>query len=135
MIIYLCSKDDVTLSETSEKFKNGSIKCIFGHAESWVTDKATQILDSLQEKGLIVLSFLDEAHIPLYEHWNNFRPHLRRVPGQLRGRAVRGAPCLAMTATLTSAEIKELKNIMGFRDNNTVILQSNPIQEHHKYIR
>ena len=126
--------DTVSLSSSIDDFKNGNVKCLIGHAESWVTQTAGQILDSLQEKGLILFSFLDEAHVPLKDHWDSFRPQMRLVPGQLRGRAVRGAPCLAMTATLTPDEVLEVQKSLGFR-SNTVVLQANPIQKHHKYVK
>ena len=74
---------------------------IIGHAESLLSDVAKSILDSLQQKGKIVFSFVDKAHIPLAKHWNSIRPELKRVPGMLRGRAIRGSPFLATTATLT----------------------------------
>ena len=128
-------EDDVTLSSSLDDFKDGKVKCLIGHAESWVTEIAGQVLDSLQEKGLILFSFLDEGHTILDGHWNTFRPMMKQVPGQLRGRTVRGAPCLAMTATLTPLEIEELKKSLGLRSANTVILQANPIQGHHKYVR
>ena len=48
---------------------------------------------------------------------------MRTVPGMLRGQTVRGAPCLAMTATATSTEIEELKANMGFRAMNTRVSQ------------
>ena len=127
--------DDVNLSASVDEFKSGQINCLIGHAESWVTKTACDILDCLQEKGKILFSFLDEAHIPLKGHWDSFRPLLKLVPGQLRGRTLRGAPCLAMTATLTPLEIEELKSSLGLRASNTVVLQGNPIQRHHKYVR
>ena len=128
-------EEDVSLSASIDEFKDGKIKCLIGHAESWGTKTASDILDSLQEKGLILFSFVDEAHTPLSDHWDSFRPQMKLIPGQLRGRAVRGAPCLAMTATLTPAEIGELQVSLGLRSANTVVLQANPIQSHHKYVR
>ena len=128
--------DEVSLSTSIEDFKNGSIKCIIGHPESWISKTAGEILDSLQEKELVLFTFLDEAHVPLESHWDTFRPKMRMVPGLLRGRAVRGSPMLAMTATLKlPEEVNELQKSLGLRSTNTVVLQSNPIQEHHKYIR
>ena len=127
-------EDDIFLSDPLDDFKNGRVKCLIGHAESWISRVAQDILDSLREKGLIILTFVDEAHIPLSDHWDSFRPQLKLVPGQLRGRAVRGAPTLAMTATLTPEEVKELELSLGLR-SNTVLLKANPIQEHHKFIR
>ena len=129
------AENDVSLSASMDEFMDGTIKCILGHAESWATQTGSDILDSLQERGLILLTFLDEAHIPLKDHWNSFRPLMRQIPGQLRGRTVRGAPCLAMTATLTQLEVEELQKTLGLRSSNTVVLQANPIQKHHKYVR
>ena len=95
-----------------------------------------EILENLQEKELILFTFLDEAHVPLESHWDTFRPKMKFVPGILRGRAVRGSPMLAMTATLTlPEEVNELQKCLGLRSTNTVVLQANPIQKHHKYIR
>ena len=124
----------IVLSGPVEDFKTGRLKLLLGHAESWVSKTAQDILDSLREKGLVVLTIVDEAHIPLSDHWDSFRPQLKLVPGQLRGRAVKGAPTLAMTATLTPAEVKELETSLGLR-SNTVLLKANPIQEHHKFVR
>ena len=126
--------DDIVLSGPVEDFKTGRLKLLLGHAESWVSKTAQDILDSLREKGLVVLTIVDEAHIPVSDHWDSFRPQLKLVPGQLRGRAVKGAPTLAMMATLTPAEVKELETSLGLR-SNTVLLKANPIQEHHKFVR
>ena len=129
-------EDDVALSASIEQFKEGKITCVLGHAESWLSNTAQEILDCLQEKALILFNFLDEAHIPLGGHWDSFRPQMKLVPGMLRGRSVRGSPMLAMTATLTlTEEVSELQKILGLRSSNTVVLHSNPIQSHHKYVR
>ena len=127
--------DQVSLSTSIEEFQDGRISCMIGHAESWASNTATTILDSLQEKGLILLTFVDEAHVPLKAHWDTFRHKMKQIPGQLRGKAVRGAPCLAMTATLTQQEIPELMETLGLRPTNTVLLQANPILSNHKYVR
>lgn len=127
-------KEDVILTNSLEDFKSGKIKCILGHAESWLSSVGEEILESLQEDGKILLTFLDEAHIPLSGHWDNFRHQLKMVPGLLRGRARKGAPCLAMTATLTPQEVTELESTLGLR-SNTLVLKANCIQDHHKYIR
>jgi CRISPR/Cas system-associated endonuclease/helicase Cas3 len=127
-------EDDIELSGPVEDFKTGCLKLLLGHAESWMSRTAQDILDSLRENGLVILTIVDEAHIPLADHWDSFRPQLKLVPGQLRGRAVKGAPTLAMTATLTPAEVKELESSLGLR-SNTVLLKANPIQEHHKFVR
>ena len=85
------------------------MKCMIGHAESWVSDIAQEILNSLQEKDLVLLTFLDEAHIQLSGHWDSFRHQLELVPGLLRGRARRGSPCL------TPGAVSELEASLGLR--------------------
>ena len=128
-------EDHMALTDSVDAFKNGEVDCITGHAESWISKVAKEILDSLQRKGLILLVFVDEAHIPLVKHWDSFRPELRRVPGMLRGRAVRGSPLLATTATLTMEEEGELMASFGLRRVNTTVLRASPVLKHHKYIR
>ena len=75
--------EDVALTDPLEDFKSGRVKCLIGHAESWMSGIAQEILDSLQEEGRILMTFLDEAHIPLSGHWENFRNKLKLVPGLL----------------------------------------------------
>ena len=79
-------RDKVFLSDQVGDFEAGKVKCVIGHAESWTSEVAQEILDILQEQGKIVLTFLDEAHIALTGHWEGFRQQLRVVPGLLMGR-------------------------------------------------
>ena len=60
---------------------------------------------------------------------------MKTVPGQLRGKAIKGAPCLAMSATATTQEIEELKVNLGLRSSNTVVLRSDPVQSQFNYVR
>ena len=69
-------EDDIFLSDSIEDFKSGKVTCMIGHAESWNSGTAKDILESLKEKGLVLFTFLDEAHIPLAAHWDIFRPQL-----------------------------------------------------------
>ena len=48
---------------------------------------------------------------------------------------VRCAPVLCTTATATANEIEEVKDMMGFRDINTVVLKSDPVQSQFKFVR
>ena len=57
------------------------------------------------------------------------------VPGMLRGQAVRQAPSLCMTATATMGEVKELKEMMGFREQNTIVLSADPVQSQFNIVR
>ena len=131
------SSDDgvTTTSRPIEKFKNGEIKCILGHPESWLSATAKDILTSLQSQGRIIFTFVDEFQMNLSNHWGaEFRPYMKTLPGQLRASAVKGAPVLAMSATSTKVEVEELKSILGLR-NNTVVLQASPVQSQHMSVK
>ena len=47
---------------------------------------------------------------------------MKTGPGQLRSKAVKGAPFLAMSATATLEEVEELQANTGLRSCNTVVL-------------
>ena len=53
--------DDVNLSAPLADVKDGKIKVLLGHPESWTSKTGKDILDNLQEKGLILFTFLDEG--------------------------------------------------------------------------
>ena len=63
------------------------------------------------------------------------RPLMKTVPGELRGKTIRGAPTLCMSATATLAEIEELKVNNGLRDRNTVVLRSDPVESQFHYVK
>ena len=132
---YEADESQLALSSAKEEFMNGELDIMIGHAESWLSDVAKSILDSLQQKGKIVFSFVDEAHIPLVKHWNSFRPELKRVPGMLRGRAIRGSPFLATTATLTVNEEAEMMKCFGLRVSNSTVLRASPVLSQQKFIK
>ena len=60
---------------------------------------------------------------------------MRTIPGQLRAKAVKGAPCLVMSATATLPEVEELKTNLGLRPSNTIILRSDPVQTQFNFVR
>ena len=60
---------------------------------------------------------------------------MKTVPGMLRGQAIKHAPSLCMRATATVSEIKEMKGILGLRDVNTVVLNSDPVQSQFNVVR
>ena len=51
-------ESQLELSSAKEEFMNGVLDIIIGHAESWLSDVAKSILDSLHQKGKIVFSFV-----------------------------------------------------------------------------
>jgi len=122
--------------EPLRQCKTGDVGLLIGHPESWLTELAEEIIESLKGQGLVVGTFLDEFQMNLSDHWgSNFRPHMKTVPGQLRGKGVRSSPCLAMSATATDSDIEAIKNDLGFRSINTVVLRADPIQSQFNYIR
>ena len=60
---------------------------------------------------------------------------MKTGPGQLRSKAVKGAPFLAMSATATLEEVEELQANTGLRSCNTVVLRSDPVQGHFNYVK
>ena len=129
------SDDDSSMSKPLESFKNGDVKCIVGHPESYLTESAKEIMTFLQNQAKIVFTFVDECQMNLSDHWgDDFRPHMKSIPGMLRGKTVKQAPCLAMSATCSVSEIAELKVNLGLREANTVVLKTNPVQSQHCYV-
>ena len=55
-------RDGVKLSAPEEKFLDGSLPCLFGHAESWLSDKGRELIKALHKKGRILLNVTDEMH-------------------------------------------------------------------------
>ena len=70
----LKSNSEASLSEPKDRFTNGTMDIIFGHAESWSTSIAREIIDNLCKNGRIVFSFIDEFQMNLSTFWgSNFR--------------------------------------------------------------
>ena len=60
---------------------------------------------------------------------------MKTVPGQLRGKTIKGGPMLCMSATATLKEIEDLKIDHGLRDRNTVVLRSDPITTQFNFVK
>ena len=73
------SKTDAEFSDLINDFMSGVINFMAGHSESWLTDIAKSILNSLKEKGLIVLTSLDEFQMNLKEHWGDDFRYLAKL--------------------------------------------------------
>ena len=58
---------------------------------------------------------------------------MKSLCGLLQIFAVDGAPSLCMTATATKGDLKEMKDCLGFRDEEIVVLRASPVQEHVKF--
>ena len=64
-------KDGVKLSAPEENFLDGSLPCLFGHPESWLSEKGRQIIKELYKKQRILLIVTDEMTCSL--NWSNIR--------------------------------------------------------------
>jgi hypothetical protein len=64
-------KDGVSLSAPEEMFVDGSLPCLFGHPESWLSDKGKQLIKVLHKKGRILMMVTDEMTCSL--NWANIR--------------------------------------------------------------
>ena len=64
-------KDGVKLSAPEENFLDGSLPCLFGHPESWQSDKGKQVLKELHRRRRILMIVTDEIHCSL--NWANIR--------------------------------------------------------------
>ena len=61
--------DEAVLTESLDMFINGVIGIIIGHPESWLTDTAKDIIESLRKEERIIFSFLDEFQMNLSSFW------------------------------------------------------------------
>ena len=121
----------VTLSKPEEEFLNGNLPCLFGHPESWLSEKGQSLIQDLHKNGRIILNVTDEMHSSL--DWAKIRPQMKTLSGMIRIFSAKGAPTLAMTATATEADVAEMKVCLGLRDNVTV-LRASPVQNHMKFV-
>jgi superfamily II DNA helicase RecQ len=64
-------RDGVRLSAPEEKFLDGSLPCLFGHPESWLSEKGKELIKELHKKKRIVLNVTDEMHCCF--DWANIR--------------------------------------------------------------
>ena len=59
------------VSDPLTNFKNGDITVVLGHSESWLSSTAQDITTCLNQKGLIVGTFLDGFQMNLANHWGS----------------------------------------------------------------
>ena len=58
-------QDGVTLSRPEAEFLNGNLPCLFGHPESWMSEKGQSWIQDLHKNEIIVLNVTDEMHSSL----------------------------------------------------------------------
>ena len=64
-------KDGVKLCAPEENFLDGSLPCLFGHPESWQSEKERQLIKDLHKREKILMIVTDEMHCSL--NWSNIR--------------------------------------------------------------
>ena len=64
-------KDGVKLSAPEESFLDGSLPCLFGHPESWLSEKGREIIKKLYKRSRILMIVTDEMTCSL--DWSNIR--------------------------------------------------------------
>ena len=111
----------------------GRVRLLIAHAESFVTPKGKLILEQLEEEEVLIFVCLDECDKFTSGQWGgvHFRDEMRSIPSSIRAKcADPSSPCLAMTATLTPMEEKEVQEILCIEECDLVRIKVSPIQNH-----
>ena len=124
--------EEASLSCHLQDLLDGSYPVLFGHPESFDSKLGQHILRELQRLERLILVCIDEFHQGGQGHWDTFRPNMMKGSAGLRLYGVKNCPSLAMTATATTKEIKDVVTALGLREPPT-ILASTPIQSHIKF--
>ena len=66
-------KGEAVLSTPEEDILQGNFPILLGHPESWSHKVGQDLLRKLQKNNQVILSFLDELHQGLKNHWNSIR--------------------------------------------------------------
>ena len=125
-------KDSVNLSCDLSDILEGKISVIFGHPESFDSGLGRMILRELQKRERILLICIDEFHQAGFGHWDSFRPNMMKFSTGLRLYGIKECPSIAMTATSTEDEIRDVVRALGLREP-PVVLTSTPVQSHLKF--
>ena len=125
-------EEGANLSCDLDDLLNGKYVILFGHPESFDSKLGQHILRELQRLDRIILIGIDEFHQAGQGHWSSFRPNMMKGSTGLRLYGVKNCPTVAMTATATQSEIKEVVAALGLR-TPPVVLTSSPVQAHIKF--
>ena len=124
--------EEATLSCLMSELLEGKFSALIGHPGSFDTNLGRQILRELQRLERIFLICIDEFHQGAEGKWDSFRPNMMKSSTRLRLYGIKNCPSLAMTATASDADVKEVVASLGLR-TDPIILTSSPIQSHIKF--
>lgn len=121
----------------------GNLDLLYVAPERLVRPEFVSVLEELNQRGLIALLAIDEAHC-ISQWGHDFRPEYRELTN-VRAK-LEGVPCLAVTATAdepTRKDIQERLNLprlitSGFDRPNityTVSIKNNPKQQLHRFLK
>ena len=125
-------EDEAELSCDVKDLLDGKYPVLLGHPESFDSPLGQHILRELQRLDRLLLVCIDEFHQGGQGHWSSFRPDMMRISTGLRLYGIQNCPSIAMTATATNDEIKDVVKALGLRVP-PVVLVASPIQAHMKF--
>ena len=64
---------EASLSTPEQSILEGAYPVLIGHPESWANAVGQKLLKNLQQRGLVLFTFIDELHQGLECHWNSIR--------------------------------------------------------------
>ena len=64
---------EASFSSSEDAILKGDFPVLIGHPESWANRVGQDLLKKLQQRGLVLLNFVDELHQGLESHWNAIR--------------------------------------------------------------
>jgi superfamily II DNA helicase RecQ len=126
------------LSVHESELTTGRVRLLIAHAESFLTPMGKCILEMLEEAELLIFVCLDECDKFTSGQWGgeHFRDEMRSIPASIRAKCADSSfPCLAMTATLTLMEGKEVQEILCIDEPDLVRIKVSPIQNHVRLVK
>ena len=126
------------LSVHVSELTTGKVRLLIAHAESFLSPMGKRILEMLEEAELLIFVCLDECDKFTSGQWGgeHFRDEMRSIPASVRAKCADPSfPCLAMTATLSLMEGKEVQEILCIDDPDLVMIKVSPIQNHVRLVK
>ena len=116
----------VPLSGDDSDFLSDRLSLIYGHPESFTTEKGKNILEMNEEKIFVFIT--DEVGSNIWSP--DFRPLMSNIPGSIRVFTAVSAPMLVMSATVGKAEQQKVLEDTGMKNRKFEIIELNPVLPH-----